>query len=155
MKRLSALGIAPIILLAVLAAYGQNARKKPAGKAPDGANNGQAPAASKAKADDVSAFMQLKLRHSQKVLEGVVMEDFEMIAANAQQLALLTQDENWQVLQTPAYRRYSDEFARIAGRLKDAAEDENVDGAALDYVQLTLTCVNCHKHVRDVRRNGQ
>ena len=29
------------------------------------------------------------------------------------------------------------------------ADDENLDGAALAYVQLTLSCVNCHKIVRD------
>ncbi len=95
--------------------------------------------------------MQLKLEHSQKVLEGIVMEDFGMIAKHAQQLALLTQDENWQVLQTREYRRHSDDFVRIAERLKEAAQEKNVDGAALDYVQLTLNCVECHKHVRDQR----
>jgi hypothetical protein len=33
------------------------------------------------------------------------------------------------------------------------ADKENLDGAALAYVQLTLSCVNCHKVVRDSRQN--
>ena len=32
------------------------------------------------------------------------------------------------------------------------AEDRNLDAAALSYVDLTLTCVKCHKHVREVRK---
>jgi hypothetical protein len=33
-----------------------------------------------------------------------------------------------------------------------AAENENLDGATLAYLQLTLSCVNCHKVVRDLTR---
>jgi hypothetical protein len=31
------------------------------------------------------------------------------------------------------------------------AKDKNLDGAALAYVQLTMSCVNCHKYVREIR----
>lgn len=155
MKRLSALSVAACVLLGVLAAYGQTAKQRPRAERPAATSKSTLAAAPAVKPNDVSVFMQLKLEHSQKVLEGIVMEDFSMIAKHAQQLALLTQDENWQVFQTPEYRRHSDDFVRIAERLKDAAEDKSVDGAALDYVQLTLNCVECHKHVRDVRNGGQ
>lgn len=154
MKRFSPLAVGALVLLAVLAAYGQTEKRKPVA-APAAANKKPLRAASTTKANDVSAFMRLKLEHSQKVLEGVVLEDFDMIAKHAQQLALLTEDENWQILQTPDYRQYSAEFTQIAERLKDAAQQKNVDGAALDYVQLTMNCVNCHKHVRDERRGEQ
>ena len=30
------------------------------------------------------------------------------------------------------------------------AAEGNLDGAALKYVELTLSCVNCHKHVRSL-----
>lgn len=102
-----------------------------------------------AKPNDVSAFMRLKLEHSQKILEGVALEDFPQIKQHAQKLAWLTLDENWQVLQTPEYRDHSRDFQQIANRLSKAADEKNLDGAALWYVQLTLNCVNCHKHVRD------
>jgi cytochrome c556 len=55
------------------------------------------------------------------------------------------------VLQTADYRTYSAQFKQIANRLTKAAKEKNLDGAALDYVQLTLNCVDCHKHVRDHR----
>jgi hypothetical protein len=151
MKRLSALSVAACLLLGVLAAYGQAEKQKPRAARPAATTHTTLAAAPAAKPNELSAFMQLKLEHSQKVLEGIVLEDFGMIAKHAQQLALLTQEENWQVLQTREYRRHSDDFARIAERLKEAAQEKNVDGAALDYVQLTLNCVECHKHVRDQR----
>ena len=44
-----------------------------------------------------AAFMRLKLDHSQKVLEGLTLEDFELMAKHAQQIALLTEDETWLV----------------------------------------------------------
>jgi hypothetical protein len=151
MKRLSALSVAACVLLGVLAAYGQTGKQRPSAERPAATRQTILAAAPAAKPNKVSVFMQLKLEHSQKVLEGIVLEDFGMIAKHAQQLALLTQDENWEVLQTRDYRRHSDDFVRIAERLKDAAQEKNVDGAALDYVQLTLNCVDCHKHVRDQR----
>ena len=96
-------------------------------------------------------FMQLKLKHSQLVLEGIVMADFDRIAKNAQQLSLLSQATNWQVLQTPDYLQHSTEFRRAADALTAAAKKKNIDGAALAYMEVTMKCVNCHKYVRAVR----
>lgn len=101
--------------------------------------------------DDVAGFMHLKLEHAQHVLEGIAIEDYEMIAKHSQQINLLTKDAMWQVIHTEAYLQFSDDFARSARRVTEAARDRNLDGAALAYMQLTLGCVNCHKYTRDVR----
>jgi cytochrome c556 len=103
---------------------------------------------------DVATFMRLKLAHSQKLLEGIALEDFKLIEKSAQDLSLLSREENWQVFQTPDYLRHSEEFRRAAESVREAAAKKNVDGAALGYVGLTLSCVNCHKYVRDVRMAG-
>jgi hypothetical protein len=42
-------------------------------------------------------------------------------------------------------------FRRTADTLSKYAKDKNIDGAALTYVELTLSCVKCHKHVRETR----
>ncbi len=99
----------------------------------------------------VSEFMKLKLQHAQKVLEGLVMEDFDTIEKNSQSLSLLSQAETWQVLQTPDYLQHSGEFRRAANAVTNAAREKNIDGAALAYLEMTMKCVNCHKYVRDVR----
>lgn len=96
----------------------------------------------------VGPFMRLKLEHAQSVLAGLALEDYEAISQNAQKISLLTQDENWQVLQTIDYRRHSDDFRRTANQLAEAARKKNLDGATLAYMQLTMQCVQCHKHVR-------
>jgi hypothetical protein len=99
----------------------------------------------------VGDLMQLKLKYAQKVLEGVAVKDFEKIARNAEDLIVLSNEIEWRVLKTPQYQSFSDDFRRNARNLIKHAKDENLDACALDYVDLTLTCVKCHKHVREVR----
>lgn len=103
------------------------------------------------KPDEVGTFMRAKLDHSKKLLEGLALEDFTMIARESQELSLLSQATNWQVLQTPEYLDQSREFRRTADALTAAAREKNLDAAALRYVELTMKCVNCHKYVRKVR----
>jgi hypothetical protein len=99
----------------------------------------------------VSEIMQLKLKHAQKMLEGITMKDFKKINKSADELLFLMQEAEWKVLRTPDYENYSNEFRRNVQSLMKNAKDENLDACALSYVELTLTCVKCHKHVREVR----
>ncbi len=101
--------------------------------------------------DKVAIFMRAKLEHSQKVLEGLTLEDFDKIAKHAQELSLLSQASTWQVLQTPEYHDRSVEFRRSVDGLTDMARKKNLEGAALAYVDVTMKCVSCHKYVRKVR----
>ena len=101
--------------------------------------------------DNVAVFMKAKLAHSQQVLKGLAMEDFDLIAKNSQAMSLLCEDELWQVLQTPEYRERSTEFRRSVDAVTEAAKKKNLEAAALGYVDVTLKCVNCHKFVRKVR----
>ncbi len=96
-------------------------------------------------------LMQQKLGHAQKVLEGIAIADFALIEKHADELIILSKKAEWAVLQTPEYVRQSDDFRRNADSVTKAAKEKNLDGAALAYVQLTMSCVNCHKHVRETR----
>jgi len=55
------------------------------------------------------------------------------------------------VVKTPRYANYSNEFQEIAEKLIKAAKEKNLDGATLAYLEMTSSCVKCHKHVREVR----
>lgn len=99
----------------------------------------------------VGALMKRKLEQAQKVLEGVALNDPEKIAKHAEELMLISKQAEWMVLKTPQYELYSNEFRRAAETLIKNAKDKNLDAAALSYVDMTLTCVKCHKHVREVR----
>ena len=46
-------------------------------------------------ANKVSEFMRAKLTHSQRVLEGLTIEDFDLIAKHAQEMSLLSQAATW------------------------------------------------------------
>ena len=101
--------------------------------------------------DDLRDFMRVKLRHAQKVLEGLVLSDYEMIIKGSQEMSLLSLASNWQVLQTPEYIEYSRKFRTATDALSAAASKKNLDECTTAYNRLTLRCVECHKYVRDVR----
>jgi len=102
--------------------------------------------------DQVAGFMRAKLAHSQNVLEGLTVEDYDLIDKGAQQLSLASEAASWQVLLTEDYARHSADFRRSCDGLRKAARDRNLDGAVLAWMDVTLKCVQCHKYVRDVRR---
>ena len=99
-------------------------------------------------------LMQRKLAASQKVLEGIAVNDFDKIRKQADELIDISKQAEWRVLKTPEYELHSNDFRRIADNLAKNAKDKNLDGAALSYVELTLTCVKCHKYVRETRDTG-
>jgi hypothetical protein len=99
----------------------------------------------------LSELMQKKLKHSQKVLEGIALGDFKIIADNADELVLISKDAEWKSVKTPRYEIFSNEFRRAAEDMIQNAKDKNLDRAALNYVELTLSCVKCHRFVREER----
>jgi hypothetical protein len=99
----------------------------------------------------VSDLMRKKLTHAQKVLEGIALNDFNKIAEQAGELIEVSKAAEWRVVKTPPYEVHSNQFRRAAEGLIEKAKEKNIDGAALSYVELTMSCVKCHKHVREVR----
>lgn len=112
---------------------------------PNGTNGAAVP-------DRVAGFMRAKLVHSATVLEGLSLENYDLIAKGAQQLELVSQDSSWQVLQTEDYARHSEAFRRACDGLRRAAKEKNLDAAVLCWMDVTMKCVQCHRYVRDVER---
>jgi hypothetical protein len=103
---------------------------------------------------DLSTFMKVKLRHSEKILEGLATEDYELIVKNSQAMSLLCEDEMWSALKTPEYHERSREFRRSVDSITEAARGKNLEAAALSYVDCTMKCVSCHKYVRGTRQKS-
>jgi len=103
------------------------------------------------KKKEVTELMKKKLLNSQKVLEGIALGDFKLISKHAEELLAVSKDAEWRVLKTPEYEIFSNEFRRNAETLIKTANDKNLDGGALAYVEMTLNCVKCHKYVRERR----
>jgi cytochrome c556 len=98
------------------------------------------------------SIMQKKLKNSQVILEGIAVNDFDKIAKHADELIDLSNQAEWKVLTTPQYEIYSNDFRRTADALVKSAKEKNIDACALNYVELTLDCVKCHKYFRETRR---
>ena len=101
--------------------------------------------------EDLRNFMRVKLKHSQNVLEGLVLNDFQKVTKSAQELSLLSLAETWQVLTTPEYIDYSRKFRNAADSLTEAARKGKLEDATNAFNRMTTSCVNCHKYVRDVQ----
>jgi len=95
------------------------------------------------------AFMRKKLAASQSVLEGLVVEDFDLIAEGAKQLKASATAAEFMVFNDALYIEQAEDFKRVVNKLAVAAKEKRLDGATLGYMDMTMSCVECHKHVRN------
>jgi hypothetical protein len=101
-------------------------------------------------ANPVRTIMKTKLKHAQMVLEGLTQENFVKIQESAKSMSALSRAAEWNVHKSPEYVRFSREFRQITTDMEKHAKNKNLDACTLDYIQMTLTCVACHKHVRNI-----
>src|SRR6187399_311132 len=86
-------------------------------------------------------FMRDKLELSQHVLEGLALEDYDLISAKATKLGAMSREADWRVFENPDYDQQSVIFRRQVNALVKAARDKDLDAATLAYVRLTMSCV--------------
>lgn len=99
----------------------------------------------------ISTFMRKKLEMSNQVLEGIVTEDAALIRKGAEALGEMSKAEKWMVSNDVMYRQSNGEFQRSVEKLVEAAKKENFDQAALNWIDTTMKCIECHKFVRGTR----
>jgi hypothetical protein len=93
--------------------------------------------------------MVRKLTHAQKVLEALAREDYAQLATHADGLAACVKDATWRINQTERYVMFSTDFSRGIAGLQKAAKDKKNDAATLAFIDMTMTCVKCHRYLRD------
>ena len=93
-------------------------------------------------------FMRDKLELAQGILEGLSVENYDLITSRAQRLSAMSQQADWKVFENPDYEQQSLAFRRNVDSLTKAAKNKNLDGATLAYVRVTMSCIECHKYVR-------
>lgn len=93
-------------------------------------------------------FMRDKLELAQGILEGLSVENYDLIVSRSQKLSAMSQQADWKVFENPDYEQQSIAFRRNVDALTKAAKNKNLDGATLAYVRVTMSCVECHKYVR-------
>lgn len=96
----------------------------------------------------ISVWMEKKLEHSQAILRGLAMGDFQDVQYNASRLKVLNRVEGFVRRKNPDYRSHLNTFSRVIAEIERQAEKENIEGATLAFNQLTVSCVQCHKSLR-------
>ncbi|OFV91847.1 MAG: hypothetical protein A3G76_13415 [Acidobacteria bacterium RIFCSPLOWO2_12_FULL_65_11] len=95
--------------------------------------------------------MREKLTHSQKVLEAILTSDLKGLEDHSTALVNLTKTEGWAVLRSGEYQRQSAAFVHALDDLVASAKQKNLDAAAVQYMSMTMTCFECHRHIKNTR----
>ena len=94
-------------------------------------------------------FMRQKLQASNQILEGLCTEDLQMVTEGSDTLMKMSGEEKWRVSNDIMYRRYSTEFIHAVEELQKEAEDNDMNGTSLAWVNVTMKCLKCHEWVRN------
>ncbi len=101
--------------------------------------------------EDARTWMQKKLGYSQKILAGLTKADFDAIKRNAGNMNFLGYLEKSALSGIPGYKQQVTSFEVANNELIRQAQDRNLEGTTLAFTQLTLSCVQCHKLIRDAK----
>lgn len=95
-------------------------------------------------------FMRLKLETAKSMVEGIALENYDLLEKNAKDLRKLSMGAEWETFTIPKieYVAYTSNFQRAADELRDQAKAKNIDGVVAAYGKLTTSCVQCHKETR-------
>ena len=110
------------------------------------------PTTSKEREDKSSVWMAMKLKSTEQILGGLAHGDFKAIRESASAMALTGYLEKWFRAEDPVYKRQVMLFEAANAELIRQAAAQNLEGATLAYNQLTVSCVQCHKIVRDAKK---
>ena len=109
----------------------------------------------KGEAKALHKFMREKLEASNLVLEGLTTENFELIEKGAATMQRISSAEQWQISNDAMYRQHSAQFRRVVEQLQKKAKEKQLEGAALAWIEGTMSCIECHKWVRSTLVAGK
>jgi cytochrome c556 len=104
-------------------------------------------------------FMSEKRVFSQLALEGLMMDQPELVVEYGTKMWNATEGDVWQRLfrqesKNPRFIQYSVEFRGNVQSMINAAKEKNPDAAMEAYKKSLQSCYDCHKHVRSQPQGG-
>ena len=96
------------------------------------------------------ALMRAKLASSQKVVEGLMVQDLSLVQTGALELEKICKATEWHAKEDQVYAHYREELQRTAKKLAKLAQNNDLDGATYTYMHSITTCMSCHAYCRDV-----
>ena len=97
-----------------------------------------------------AALMRAKLASSQKVVEGLMVQDLSLVRTGALELEKICTATEWHAKEDQVYAHYRAELQRTAKKLAMLAQNDDLDGATYTYMHSITTCMSCHTYCRDV-----
>jgi hypothetical protein len=100
-------------------------------------------------------YMKQKLEMSQNILSSLTQGDFKSVEQNALQMNVVNALEKLVAKDQPHYKEYMRQltvFETANRELQRMASEKNIEGATLAYTQMTVSCVQCHKLIRDAKK---
>ena len=91
----------------------------------------------------------MKSRYSPKILEGVTKGDFALMEDNAAKMRGLNRFERFVRGRWEGYAEQLQTFQQANDEIIKQARKNNVEGATLAFTQMTISCVTCHKKLRE------
>ena len=95
-----------------------------------------------------SVWMDVKVEESQKVFAALARADFKGIIASTEKLKSVSKLEGFVRRSAPGYRTHLRSFEFAVDEIQRQAKRENIEGVTMGFNQLTLSCVNCHRQLR-------
>ncbi|MEZ6141344.1 MAG: hypothetical protein R3B84_12305 [Zavarzinella sp.] len=102
----------------------------------------------KADAKKVKELMGQKQNAAQKVMESLMKGDLKSTVEHTAKLKEIRKNVGFNVIQNDRYKFWAEEFEVSADKLIKTAKENNFEGAKMAYLELTMTCFNCHGFVR-------
>jgi hypothetical protein len=131
---------AVLAILLVFPKCGWTQDDKSAAKQPDSNNEkGKVP----------SVWMKVKLKSTENILRGLTLGDFDLVEENALRMNAFSRLEQVVHGRDAEYQTQLKFFSHANQELARQAKKKNLEGATLAFVQLTTSCFNCHRAVRD------
>jgi hypothetical protein len=102
--------------------------------------------------ENMSDVMLAKLAHTQAIIEGISVSNFDQIRLNAVDLFEISKKTEWMVQDTVTYTVLSEDFRQAVTALADDAGAGNTERVKDDFFRVTETCIDCHAYLRRERR---
>jgi hypothetical protein len=93
-------------------------------------------------------FMTSKLAAAQRALEGVARDDHALIQKATAEMIELSRQAAWEQMASYRFVQDTTDFVAAAEFLSRMADAKDAEGTSLGFMRLTMTCTNCHNHVR-------
>ena len=93
-------------------------------------------------------FMRLKLSYNQGIVEGIVLQKYNLVLTNAVSLRNMNFTNAFFMLKNPYYFQNITNFQTKVDKLVKAATDQNAASAKEAYAEMVSSCAACHELFR-------